>query len=346
MNIKILSSLENLPENRENVLIIGTHNGIFHIDEVVACAILCLRHPYMTFWILRTRDAAMLAKCDICVDIGGGRYDHHQRGFSKTRKNGVKYASAGLVWASNGYILLTLILAKYFSKFKCNIDSIFQTFDASVIALVDCEDNGIDVEKHCFSFISSFLPLWFHTDFDHQFLEVLKTAITVLEQELKTAIAKDISKNIVTENWNNADCFHHGILEIPAQTLYWRDPIIQLNASTKNREKQINFVIFPYPDGGWAAQCVPPSWENKFGQRIPFPAEWAGQTDKLAEISGVDGATLCQNGLFLPEQIAKKQSFKCVNWQQRLRKDFWLKYLTFSKKIEIRILEPSITKDA
>lgn len=332
MNIKILSSLENLPENRENVLIIGTHNGIFHIDEVVACAILCLLYPHMTFWILRTRDAAMLAKCNVCVDIGGGRYDHHQKGFCKARKNGVKYASAGLVWASNGYILLTLILAKYFSKFKCNIDSIFQTFDASVIALVDCEDNGIDVEKHCFSFISSFLPLWFHTDFDYQFLEVLKTAITVLEQELKTAIAKDISKNIVTENWNNADCFHHGILEIPAQTLYWRDPIIQLNASTKNRKKQINFVIFPYPDGGWAAQCVPPSWKNKFGQRIPFPAEWAGQTDKLAEISGVDGATLCQNGLFFARANSKEAIIQMCELATKASKGLLAKIFDFFKK--------------
>ncbi len=336
MNIKILSSLEHVSGNRRNVLLIGTHNGIFHIDEVVACAILCLLYCHRTIWILRTRDDAMLAKCDICVDIGGGKYDHHQKGFCRTRKSGVKYASAGLVWESNGYILLTLILAKYFSKLKCNIVSVFETFDASVISLVDCEDNGIDVEKHCFSFISSFLPLWFDTNFDNQFREVLETTITVLEQELKTAIAKEISKDIVTENWNNTDCFQQGILEIPAQTIFWTEPAIEINASVKNHEREINFVIFPYPAGGWAAQCVPPSLEDKFGQKIPFPAKWAGQTDKLAEISGVDGATLCQNGRFFARANSKQAIIKMCELATKDAKGFFEKIRhfvsNFSKK--------------
>lgn len=42
MNIKILSSLTNVTEKRNDILTIGTHNGIFHSDEVVACAILTL----------------------------------------------------------------------------------------------------------------------------------------------------------------------------------------------------------------------------------------------------------------------------------------------------------------
>lgn len=333
MNIKILSSLKNVSENRHNALLIGTHNGIFHIDEVVACAILCLLYCRRPIWILRTRDDAMLAKCDICVDIGGGKYDHHQKGFCRTRKDGIKYASAGLVWEDNGYILLSLILAKYFSKFKCNIASVFKTFDDSVIALVDCEDNGIDVEKHCFSFISSFLPLWFHADFDNPFREVLETTITVLELELKTAIAKNLSKDIVTENWNNTDCFQQGILEIPAQTIFWTEPAIEINTSVKSQERKINFVIFPYPAGGWAAQCVPPSLENKFGQRIPFPAKWAGQTDKLAEISGVDGATRCQNGCFFARASSKEAIIQMCELATKNSKGFWEKVCDFLSNI-------------
>lgn len=157
--------------------------------------------------------------------------------------------------------------------------------------------------------------------------------MTVFEQELKTAIAKDISKNIVTENWNNADCFHHGILQIPAQTLFWREPAIQINASTKKRERKINFVTFPYPAGGWAAQCVPPSLENKFGQRIPFPAEWAGQTDKLAEISGVDGATLCQNGRFFARANNKEAIIQMCKLATKNSKGFWDKIFDFVSNI-------------
>ena len=38
--------------------------------------------------------------------------------------------------------------------------------------------------------------------------------------------------------------------------------------------------------------------EEEFNQRIPFPKEWAGQTDKLSVISGVKDATFCHNGCF------------------------------------------------
>ena len=309
MNIKILSSLAT--EKRKNVLTIGTHNGIFHSDEVLACAILCLTNSYMSIQILRTRDSELLKQCDICVDIGGGDFDHHQPGFSKARQNGIKYASAGLIWKSYGKQLIEKCLLKHFPEIT---DSIFQSFDDSFIALVDCEDNGVPTAKHSFSFISSFLPLWFDNstdDFNNQFYKVLTTTITVLEEELKTAIGKEMAKTILLSNWNDDNYFSNGILEIPSQTIDWVETVININNSAET--KPVNFVIFPYPNGGWAAQCVPPSLENKFGQRISFPKEWAGQTDKLPEISGVSGATFCHNGRFFVRASSKEAITEMCN---------------------------------
>lgn len=308
MNIEILSSLTNVPEKRNKFqLTIGTHNGIFHSDEVLACAILYLLNSHIQVNILRTRDNEMLARCNICVDIGGGDFDHHQAGFNQTRNNGIKYASAGLVWKNYGKQLINWFEEKYFSKTDCNIDGIFNTFDDCFISLVDCEDNGIPTETHCFSFISSFLPLWFHNtqdDFNNQFYTALVTTIAVLEQELKTTIGREIAKDIITSNWNSLDHFYNGILEIPSQTIDWVETVICINDSTKSNK--VNFVIFPYPNGGWAAQCVPPSLINKFAQRIAFPSEWAGQTDKLPEISKVEGATFCHNGCFFIRATSKE----------------------------------------
>ena len=45
-------------------------------------------------------------------------------------------------------------------------------------------------------------------------------------------------------------------------------------------------------------QCVPPSLENKFQQRIKLPEEWAGETKELSNISGVKSAILCHKGRF------------------------------------------------
>ena len=66
MNIKILSSLNSITDERKNILTIGTHNGIFHSDEVVACAILCLINSNMPIHILRSRDNKMLNLCNTC----------------------------------------------------------------------------------------------------------------------------------------------------------------------------------------------------------------------------------------------------------------------------------------
>lgn len=66
-------------------LVIGTHSGRFHADEIVACALLKQLPEYADAQIIRTRDTEQLADCDIVVDVGGvfdptrHRYDHHQR---------------------------------------------------------------------------------------------------------------------------------------------------------------------------------------------------------------------------------------------------------------------------
>lgn len=314
MDIKILSSLGCVLD-RNNVLIIGTHNGIFHSDEVLASAILCLINSDVPVYILRTRSEEMLSLCDILVDVGGKDFDHHQAGFNNARKNGILYASSGLVWEKYGKQLINLILKKYFSNVpELNVCSIFQKFDSSFIALVDSEDNGIITETHCFSFIPTFLPLWFNNsaeNFNNQFYKALTVTIAILEQELKTIIGKEIAKNTIVSHWNNKKYFNNGILEIPSQTIDWVETVITLNNSTPS--DQINFVIFPYPSGGWAAQCVPPSLSNKFGQRVSFPLEWAGQTTKLPEISHVEGATFCHNGRFFVRATTKEAIIQLCN---------------------------------
>ena len=307
MNIKILSSLTNEVEMRSNILTIGTHNGPFHSDEVVACAILCLIHPHTSVQILRSRKVELLNQCDICIDVGGGEFDHHQPGFNTTRENGIKYASAGLVWKYFGKQLIKQFLMQYFKDSHCDIEYIFETFDSLYISLVDCEDNGISTVSHSFSFISSFLPLWFDSNIDSfniQFNKALLTTISILEEELKATIGKFIAKNVIISNWSSNTYSNNGILEIPSQTIDWLETVIKLNDTNANNS--INFVIFPYMDEGWAVQCVPPSLSKKFEQRIPFPKNWAGQTDKLPIISGVTGSTFCHNGCFFARAISKE----------------------------------------
>ena len=72
----------------KNVKKIGTHNGAFHVDEILACAMLKKLPEYADSEIIRTRDPKILDECDIVVDVGGvfdpktHRYDHHQKSFT------------------------------------------------------------------------------------------------------------------------------------------------------------------------------------------------------------------------------------------------------------------------
>ena len=60
-----------------NSIRVGTHNGGFHADEIVAIAMISLVLD-VEVEIVRSRDAATLATCDIVVDVAEGTFDHHR----------------------------------------------------------------------------------------------------------------------------------------------------------------------------------------------------------------------------------------------------------------------------
>ena len=76
---------EPLTKKQNSRKTIGTHNGTFHCDEVLACCMLKMLPEYSDAEIIRTRDENVLKTCDVVVDVGGKyepsshRYDHHQR---------------------------------------------------------------------------------------------------------------------------------------------------------------------------------------------------------------------------------------------------------------------------
>lgn len=279
-----------------NKIIIGTHNGIFHCDEVVAIAIIKMLYQNVTdIEIIRTRDINILnSKCNMLIDIGNGKYDHHQKGGNGKRINGVSYASAGLVWKDFGMLLIEKICKNYLNTVEMN--EIFNSIDENIIQKVDMEDNGEGELEHPFKFISTFLPLWYEKfqDYDSNFNDALNYTIGIFRHIINYDISvkmasKEIDNNIKNQRIGN-------ILLLPSQTMPWVDKVINYN--DKNLEDCIDFVVFKYPTGGYALQCVPLSLNDKFSQRISLPEEWAGETINLSIISGVDSAILCHKGRF------------------------------------------------
>ena len=125
-------------------------------------------------------------------------------------------------------------------------------------------------------------------------------SIELLRKQLLKLISDEVAEPFIQFRLEHGDYLKSGILELPSQLIPWVETLIEKN-DTNLAKTPINFVIFPYPIGGWAAQCVPPSKDNEYGQRIPFPAEWAGKTTELPRVSGVRDALFCHNGRFLLE---------------------------------------------
>lgn len=285
----------------------GTHNGIFHCDEVVGIAILEIAYMHIKAYVVRTRNLDELKKLDNVIDIGGGRFDHHMAGFNECRPTGEKYASAGLVWKAFAEKAIKNVMTEKGISINDNeIHAIKEQIDREVIIPVDLEDNGEKINNHTFSFIPKYLPSWMETqNYDDAFRSVEAIVASILKEIIKDKVVQVVTKKELQKRY---DWIDDGTLEIPAQTMPWLEDVVSYNQEHNYRVK---FVIFPYPAGGWAAQSVPPSIEKKFEQLVSFPKEWAGGNEKtLPEISGIQDAIFCHNGCFFARAMTKESILK------------------------------------
>ena len=281
----------------------GTHNGIFHCDDVVGIAILAIAHMHTDAYVVRTRKIDDLNKLDIGIDIGGGLFDHHMAGFNVCRPTGEKYASAGLVWKEFAEEAIRNVMTEKGISINDNeIKTVKEQLDREVIIPVDMEDNGEKISNHTFSFISKFLPSWMEvSNYDDAFYRIEAIVSDILKEIIKDKIVQFATK---TELQKRYDYINDGILEIPAQAMPWLEDVVSYN---QTHNYNVRFVIFPYPAGGWAAQSVPPSIEKKFEQLVSFPKEWAGGNEQtLPVISGIQDATFCHNGCFFARAKTKE----------------------------------------
>ena len=153
-NLHALSIIQKLARNLTSMsaLKIGTHNGAFHCDEVLACSMLKLLPQYKDAIIVRTRDPEILKTCDIVADVGGifdpntHRYDHHQKTFTDTmatlnKGNWVtKLSSAGLIYAHFGKDVISQIIS---TKDEVLVQKIYDKVYEKFMEEIDAVDNGI-----------------------------------------------------------------------------------------------------------------------------------------------------------------------------------------------------------
>ena len=131
-NIKMINAQEIATTNAI------THSGIFHADEVMGTVLLSKILPEVK--VCRTFKVPEDVAEDVIVyDIGGGIYDHHQRGFNEARENGIKFSSFGLLWRKFGMQLLSN---------NENAELVFEIFDKSFVTGIDAVDVCLCLIEH------------------------------------------------------------------------------------------------------------------------------------------------------------------------------------------------------
>jgi len=267
-------------------LTIATHNGNFHADDVFSVA--ALKTLYPSAALVRTRDLEVIGKADIVLDVGGvydaeaGRFDHHQRGGAGERENGIPYSSFGLIWKQYG-----LELCAGNQEVADSVDkNLVSTIDAIDCGYVKGVATGISLSQT----ISMFNPTWQEdTHFDSCFDEAVAFASRVLTRFIASANGGISAKEIVAKAIEKAEDPRVIVLE---QYTPWKTTVHTLS-------KEALYVVYPSGSGPWRIQTVPVEL-GSFEDRKSLPTPWAGLSDKaLQEVTGLDDAMFCHNGLFI-----------------------------------------------
>jgi len=291
------------PEPARKALVVATHNGVFHADDVFAVAAIMLVCPSAT--VVRTRDPKVLETAAVVIDVGGisdgqvNRFDHHQKGGAGVRANGVPYAAFGLVWAHTGWVWDVL------GTLCSNVDDwahIQRKVDERLVQAIDAADNGFVMEgdvRNTPAFtvsqvISGFNPTWDEdTAFDEAFGAAVTLAKAIITRAVKAAVAEVAAEAAVAAALRDDESRHCTGVLVLEKFVPWTDALLRLDTG---RSK---FVVFPAETGDWRIQAVPDA-PGSFGMRKPLPESWAGlRGADLVEKTGVSDAIFCHNGRFI-----------------------------------------------
>ncbi|XP_019870916.1 MYG1 exonuclease isoform X2 [Aethina tumida] len=324
----ILEGMSSLAKSQRITPKIGTHGGVFHCDEVLACFMLKQLPEYEYGEIIRTRDPQILNTCDIVVDVGAEynpqnhRYDHHQREFHETlstvlpdigvSKN-IKLSSAGLIYAHFGQDVIASILKK--AKVETPEDSkkyIYLHVYDSFVEEMDAIDNGIPmypigdplyrINTHLSARVHRLNP-----DDEASNAEIMKCfnkAMDLVGAEFKEVVLE------AAKTWwpariaiqeaveNRAQVYPSGEIILLEQRQPWKDHLACLEREM-GIEGRVKFCIFKDKADSWRVQGIPVE-PGSFICRVFLRSDWHGVRDEvLSRISGIPDAIFCHSTGFI-----------------------------------------------
>ena len=273
---------------------VGVHDGAFHADEVTACALLIFTNLVDAATIFRSRDPAVLNKCEFICDVGGiydpekRLFDHHQADYQGL------HSSAGMV-------------LKYLKEQQHLSEEVYHHFNNSLIIGIDDHDNGRALLKNGYSsisdIVSNFAPIDRNaptSDQDATFLEAVDFMLQHLTRlhdrfQYIRSCGKLVDEAMVGDN----ECLFF------ENNIPWMDRFFEAGGDNH----PALFIIMPSGQH-WKLRGIPPSINDPMNVRLPLPKEWAGLLEgDLKEVTGIPGAIFCHKGRFISVWETKEEAF-------------------------------------
>lgn len=264
-----------------NHIQVVTHDGIFHADELLACAALSIAYGRDNVSIIRTRDSKVLElatqnKDTWVIDVGNSydpsllNFDHHMRDFNLTNSFGNKLSSFGMV-------VEALLGLNFFTEVK---ESLLKFSNK-----VDMLDNGIAKAEDLF-----FLTILNHYSENEviNFYSALESAMSYL-RSLMNQWKEEVTINERLEK----------AIQIRRNGIVASEEYIPVDERL-NALEDVRLVVYKSKAGVFNIQSVNVGETKDFSVRCPTPEAWRGLRDnELIRASGGLPLTFCHVGGFL-----------------------------------------------
>jgi|GEM_PF-185793 len=295
--------------------LIYTHDGKFHADDVFAVATLelVLGKSQRRHHVVRTRDEKKLKQAKewsmtrddvFLVDIGDSydadhnQFDHHQFGGAGER-DGVQYASFGLVWKKYGVRL-------------CNDSTVVEQFDRAIVQAIDAPDNAQELYTKTDLGLD---PITLHTIIEQVYRQAESDDALGQDADFAHAVAfakQLISKAIIKSVRSVEKEKLAGTLYEAAENkrMIVTEEYVGRNHFVKYEQTQL--IVSPRtgdPNGEWGIATIPETRNGMHG-RVTFPRSWWGlRSDELQKESGIAGAKFVhRSGDFIAVAYSRKSA--------------------------------------
>lgn len=309
---------------------IATHNGIFHADEVFACATLVIAAGGEVK-VLRSRRPDDHAAADWVVDVGGEyspdrrRYDHHQwrwkEGEGEFHADGTPRSSFGLVWARIGRVFCSWNTRDLRLDLE-QVGEVVAIIDRTIVREIDGLDTGYTTppkEMTCLSHVISSFNTGEEGQEDEDFAEALAFAKGYLVRKVRSVA-----------QWVVDRAHLRTALEGPiGDRLLVLDRFVRWKAElarhTEGDPRGFDFVIYP-SGGSWRVEQIPVNSDGMIDPvaregKIPLPAEWRAKSrEELQKLTGVEDVIFVHPSGFIGGAGSREGAVALARQAQSLHK--------------------------